>query len=59
MNYRANTIGATLNIEALKKKGTVVTCILPLVDNGRSTRRPHAKAAKSASRRAGHLIPAG
>jgi signal transduction histidine kinase len=44
MNYRANTIGATLNIEALKKKGTVVTCVLPLVDNGRPIRRHSPKA---------------
>jgi signal transduction histidine kinase len=39
MNYRANTIGATLNIEPLKKKGTLVTCTLPLVDSARPARR--------------------
>jgi signal transduction histidine kinase len=50
MNYRASTIGATLNIESLKKKGTQVTCILPLLDNGRPARRHSAKAAKSESR---------
>jgi signal transduction histidine kinase len=59
MNYRANTIGATVNIEPLKKKGTVVTCVLPLVDNGRPARRHHAKAAKSALRHAHQLIAAG
>jgi signal transduction histidine kinase len=59
MNYRASTIGATLDIEPLKKKGTVVTCVLPLVDNGRPARRHHAKAAKSASGHAHQLISAG
>ena len=44
MNYRASTIGATLNIEAFKKKGTIVTCVLPLVDNGRPIRRHSPKA---------------
>jgi signal transduction histidine kinase len=51
MNYRASTIGATLNIESLKKKGTILTCSLPLGDNGRPTRRHSAKAAKFDSRR--------
>jgi signal transduction histidine kinase len=59
MNYRASTIGATLNIEPLKKKGTIVTCFLPLGDNGRATRRHSAKASKSDSRHTRHLTPAG
>ena len=29
MNYRANTIGATLEVKPAKPKGTLVTCILP------------------------------
>jgi len=30
MNYRANTIGATLEIKPGRKKGTVVECVLPI-----------------------------
>ncbi|HWX21408.1 MAG TPA: response regulator [Candidatus Binatia bacterium] len=30
MNYRANTIGATLGIKPLNKNGTLVTCALPI-----------------------------
>jgi signal transduction histidine kinase len=59
MNYRASTIGATLNIEPLKKKGTIVTCFLPLGGNGRPPRRHSAKVAKSDSRHTRHLTPAG
>jgi len=33
MNYRANTIGATLDITPLDKSGTLVTCVLP-INNG-------------------------
>ena len=55
MNYRANTIGATLNIEAFKKKGTVVTCMLPLSEISRP-RRHSTKATKSESRSAQQLI---
>ena len=39
MNYRANTIGAKLEITPLKHEGTVVTCILPLEVAARSRRR--------------------
>jgi signal transduction histidine kinase len=30
MNYRANTIGATFEIKANQKNGTIVTCVLPI-----------------------------
>jgi hypothetical protein len=33
MNYRANTIGAILEIKALDKSGTLVVCTVP-VNNG-------------------------
>jgi signal transduction histidine kinase len=56
MNYRASTIGASLNIEPQKKKGTIVTCSLPLGGNGRPTRRHSPKASKSHSRNAERLI---
>jgi signal transduction histidine kinase len=56
MNYRANTIGATLNIEPLKKRGTVVSCILPISDDPRSRRRHSLKAPKSNPRHAERLI---
>lgn len=42
MNYRASTIGAILNIEPLKKNGTIVTCTLPLSEPARS--RSHSPA---------------
>jgi signal transduction histidine kinase len=59
MNYRASTIGATLDIEPLKRKGTVVTCVLPLLENGRRARGHRAKAANSPSRHADRQIPIG
>jgi signal transduction histidine kinase len=37
MNYRANTIGATLDIKPLDEAGTLVTCSLP-IKNGRKSR---------------------
>ncbi len=44
MNYRANTIGATLEIKPLERNGTLVTCCLPMKNgvrvSGRSTSRP-------------------
>jgi signal transduction histidine kinase len=36
MNYRANTIGATLEIKPAEKSGTVVNCALPLKNGHRS-----------------------
>jgi len=39
MNYRASTIGATLEIKPLEKNGTVVTCTLPLQNGSRATPR--------------------
>jgi len=56
MNYRASTIGAALNIEPMKKKGTLVTCILPLREISASTRRHSAKTVKSNSPHSGPLI---
>lgn len=32
MNYRANTVGATLEVKPAKPKGAVVTCVLPLAE---------------------------
>lgn len=43
MNYRANTIGATFEIKAQQKNGTLVTCTMPLkngVKNGRHDSNP-------------------
>lgn len=34
MNYRANTIGARLEIKSLNKSGTIVTCTLPVTTGG-------------------------
>lgn len=39
MNYRANTIGATLEIKAQDKSGTVVTCALPIKNGLKSGHR--------------------
>jgi signal transduction histidine kinase len=39
MNYRANTIGATFDIQANQKNGTLVTCVLPLDKNGSKAQR--------------------
>jgi len=49
MNYRARTVGANLRVVPMKKKGTVVTCTLPLNENFRP-RHQAAKTAKPASR---------
>jgi signal transduction histidine kinase len=35
MNYRANTIGATLEIKPLDKNGTLVTCLLPIKNSSK------------------------
>ena len=40
MNYRANTIGATLEIEPHPKSGTTVTCALSVKNGSRNGRRP-------------------
>jgi len=56
MNYRANTISATLSIEPLKKSGTIVTCTLPISDYHR--RRQPMKAAKAGRRNATRAIAA-
>ena len=38
MNYRASTIGATLEIKPLQKGGTAVTCALPLSQDSRNAK---------------------
>jgi signal transduction histidine kinase len=38
MNYRANTIGATLEVKALNKAGTLVTCAIPAKHNSKGAR---------------------
>jgi signal transduction histidine kinase len=38
MNYRANTLGASLRIEPKPKEGTLVTCVLPLKNGSRPDR---------------------
>jgi signal transduction histidine kinase len=38
MNYRANTIGATLEIKPVGKKGTVVACVLPIKNGAKPVR---------------------
>lgn len=40
MHYRANTVGATLQIKALGKSGTIVTCALPIHDTAKSAAHP-------------------
>jgi signal transduction histidine kinase len=39
MNYRANTIGATLEIKPVGKKGTVVACVLPIKNGTKLIRK--------------------
>src|SRR5204863_8540808 len=39
MNYRANTTGATLQIEPHNNSGTVVTCLVPIKNGSKPTRR--------------------
>jgi signal transduction histidine kinase len=36
MHYRANTIGATLEIKAAGKNGTIATCVLPIKNNSKA-----------------------
>ena len=47
MNYRANVIGATLQIEPNHKSGTIVTCTLPIKNGGKAPRRALAHPEKS------------
>jgi signal transduction histidine kinase len=49
MNYRANTIGATLDIKPLDKSGTLVTCVLPIKNGSKSPSRVSASTAKRLS----------
>jgi signal transduction histidine kinase len=58
MNYRANTIGATLSIEPLKKSGTIVTCKLPLSAGVSSRGRNSRRAIKIPSERNERATPA-
>jgi len=39
MNYRARTIGASLEIKPVAKSGTIVTCALPVEDGPKVSRR--------------------
>jgi len=39
MNYRANTIGASLGIKPLNNSGTIVSCELPVKDGTKGSRR--------------------
>ncbi len=48
MNYRANTIGATLEIKPLEKNGTVVTCCLPVKNGARLSARSLTRTEKTA-----------
>jgi signal transduction histidine kinase len=45
MNYRANTVGATLEIKPLDKGGTLVTCVAPVREPHRPTNRNSRSAA--------------
>jgi signal transduction histidine kinase len=47
MNYRANTIGAELEIKALNKNGTVVICSLPVHEGSKLNRRDLVPSAKA------------
>jgi signal transduction histidine kinase len=38
MNYRAGTVGAKFDIQPSPKNGTLVTCMLPIKNNGRAPR---------------------
>lgn len=40
MNYRASTIGATLDIKPLDKSGTLVSCVLPIKSDSKLGQRP-------------------
>jgi hypothetical protein len=47
MNYRANTIGATLEILPQEKSGTLVTCTLPLRSSPKVSGQGHLRAGKA------------
>jgi signal transduction histidine kinase len=40
MNYRANTIGAALEVKSAEKSGTIVTCALPIRNGAKPSPRP-------------------
>jgi len=46
MHYRANTIGAAMEIKALGKSGTIVTCTLPVKTSSKPARHSAASADK-------------
>jgi len=47
MNYRANTIGATLEIRPQEKSGTLVICNVPLKSSAKMPLQGHARAGKA------------
>jgi len=47
MNYRANTIGAILEIKPIEKSGTLVTCTLPIENGHRVTHHNLSKESKA------------
>ncbi len=50
MNYRARTIGASLEIERLRTGGTVVTCAMPLKNSSKPSRRARPPPSRPESR---------
>jgi signal transduction histidine kinase len=46
MNYRANTIGAVLDIKPMNKSGTLVTCVLPIKNGPKPASRVSTATAK-------------
>jgi len=46
MNYRANTVGASIEIKPNQKSGTVVTCTLPMKNGSRTHRDDSSRTTK-------------
>ncbi len=56
MNYRASTIGASLEIKPLKESGTLVTCALPIKNGPKAGRRTAAPVDKVVSEKDGEEL---
>ncbi len=58
MNYRANTVGASLEIKPNQKNGTIVTCTLPMKNGSRPHHDEPPRPTRPATERSGRVRPA-
>jgi signal transduction histidine kinase len=55
MNYRANTVGASIEIKPNQKNGTIVTCTLPMKNGSRPNREDSQRTTKGSFHRTAEI----